>query len=63
MEVRVMKKYNTPEMNVSMFNCETVATSENLTASVLADQAKKDGKTVRIYDWSDLQANGIGVSF
>ena len=58
-----MKKYNTPEMNVSMFNCETVATSGETTASVYADQAITDGKTVRIYDWSALQANGIDFSF
>jgi hypothetical protein len=63
MEVRIMKKYNTPEMNVSMFNCETVATSGETTASVYADQAITAGKTVKIYDWSTLQANGIDVSF
>ena len=56
-----MKKYNTPEMNVSMFNCETVATSE--TASTYAYQQKENGAALNIYDWSDLQANGIGVSF
>ena len=50
-----MKKYNTPEMNVSMFNCETVATSEQtLTASEIANQAALDGKTVNIYDWSEI---------
>lgn len=59
-----MKKYNTPEMNVSMFNCETVATSgETLTASQYIEQAGTQGKTVKIYDWSQLQANGIDVSF
>lgn len=59
-----MKKYNTPEMNVSMFNCETVATSGGtLTASQYTDKAVTDGKTVRIYDWSQLQSNGIDFSF
>ena len=59
-----MKKYNTPEMNVSMFNCETVATSgETLTASQYTDKAVADGRTVRIYDWSQLQDNGITVGF
>ena len=58
-----MKKYNTPEMNVSMFNCETVATSEP-TASEYAQNAVDGGTAaVRFYKWSDLVEAGITTSF
>ena len=39
-----MKKYNTPEMHVSMFNCETVATSEGGTTPTTASQYAYDAK-------------------
>jgi hypothetical protein len=59
MEVRVMKKYNTPEMNVSMFNCETVATSE--TASQYIERVQNTA-TVSIYSFEEIK-QGISVGF
>ena len=52
-----MKKYNTPEMNVSMFNCETVATSEdNRTASEYALGGGATGTAaVNIYSYETIR--------
>lgn len=59
-----MKKYNTPEMNVSMFNCETVATSEdNRTASEFALGGGSTGTAaVSIYSFEEIR-QGISVGF
>lgn len=54
-----MKKYNTPEMNVSMFNCETVATSE--TASQYIERVQGTA-TVNIYSFEEIK-QGITVGF
>ena len=54
-----MKKYNTPEMNVSMFNCETVATSEdNRTASEYAlDGGATGTAAINIYSYETIREN------
>lgn len=55
-----MKKYNTPEMNVSMFNCETVATAEQ-TASQYIENVQGTA-AVSIYSFEEIK-QGISVGF
>ena len=53
-----MKKYNTPEMNVSMFNCETVATSGDKTASEFAlDGGATGTAAINIYSYETIREN------
>lgn len=61
MEVRVMKKYNTPEMKVSMFEKESVLTISNGMATLDAF-AKEKGITAFVKDWETV-ANELSITF
>ena len=61
MEVRVMKKYNTPEMKVSMFNEESVLTVSSGFATFDAFTEEK-GITAFVRDWDTLK-NEINITF
>ena len=63
MEVHVMKKYNTPEMKVSMFNEESVLTLSNGFATYDAFVNENTGNvTVLEKDWETLKTE-INIQF
>ena len=49
MEVHIMKKYNTPEIMISMFNREEVVTAEATTSTnIINDENAKGNMVVQI---------------
>ena len=54
-----MKKYNTPEMNVSMFEKESVLT---LSIGQWEEQLNGSGATYKT-TWEQLKTNGLTVTF
>ena len=57
-----MKKYNTPEIKVSMFNVESVLT-ESAALEEFNTYANTPGTAYKQFSWAQLQENGIDVSF
>lgn len=53
MEVQIMKKYNTPEMKVSMFDVESVMTVSDTLATYEDYVEKSDAQTFE-RTWSEL---------
>lgn len=51
-----MKKYNTPELKVSMFNSESITAADVSTTLATYDYYKStlDGKNVIEQDWAEL---------
>ncbi len=56
-----MKKYNTPEIIVSIFDKESVLTES--AALERFNEIVDGGAAYRQFSWAELQENGIGVSF
>ncbi len=64
MEVHRMKKYNTPEMKVAMFDVESILTASNGMATFDAFVADNNlTGNVFTKTWEQLESDGLNITF